>query len=137
MEARTNGYDDAIILTPDGKVSESTGASLMLVRDGILVSPNVTSGILESITRQVLLELFERQYGTPAQERTVDRTELYIADEALICGSAEEATPVVSVDRIPIGDGLVGPMTQQLQTLFYAAARGDDPNYSADLTPVY
>ena len=137
MEASTNGYDDAIILTPDGKVSESTGASLMLVRDGILVSPNVTSGILESITRQVLLELFERQYGTPAQERTVDRTELYIADEALICGSAEEVTPVVSVDRIPIGDGLVGPMTQQLQTLFYAAARGDDPNYSADLTPVY
>ena len=137
MEARTNGYDDAIILTPDGKVSEATGASLLLVRDGILVSPNVTSGILESITRQVLLELFESQYGTPARERSVDRTELYIADEALICGSAEEATPVVSVDRIPVGDGLVGPMTKQLQKLFFAATRGEDPNYAADLTPVY
>ena len=118
-------------------MSEATGASLLLVRDGILVSPNVTSGILESITRQVLLELFESQYGTPAQERSVDRTELYIADEALICGSAEEATPVVSVDRIPVGDGLVGPMTKQLQKLFFAATRGEDPNYAADLTPVY
>ena len=100
------------------------------------MAPNVTSGILESITRKVLLELFENQYGAPVQERSVDRTELYIAEEALICGSAEEATPVVSVDRILIGDGLVGPITQQLQKLFYAAARGEDTKYSDDITPV-
>ena len=137
MEARTNGYDDAIILTREGKVSESTGASLMLFRNGILVSPVITSGILESITRKVLLQIFHEHYGISAQERAVDRTELYIADEALVCGSAEEVTPVVSVDRIPVGNGLVGPMTKQLQKLFYAAVRGDNLDYSADLTAVY
>ena len=93
MEARTNGYDDAIIPTRDGKVSESTGASLMLVRDWTLVSPTITSGILESITRKVLLQLFEKHYGTPAQERSVDRTELYIADEALSAARRKKPRP--------------------------------------------
>ncbi len=137
VEARENGYDDAVMLTADGKVAEATGACVMIVRDGQLVTPAVTDSILESITRRCVLELFERLYGRPAVERSVDRTELYIADEMLVCGSAEEVTPVVSIDRIPVGDGAPGPITRALQSAFFAAARGRDPAYERSLLPAY
>ena len=109
----------------------------MMVRDGRLVVPPVTDGVLESITRRSVLELYARQYGRPAVERSIDRTELYVCDEILICGSAEEVTPVVAVDRLQVGDGTPGPITTTLQRLFFAAARGDDPAFADSLTPVY
>jgi branched-chain amino acid aminotransferase len=137
IEARENGYDDAIILTRQGKLAEATGACVMMVRDGVLTTPLVTDGILESITRKTILELFERRFGRPPAERSIDRTELYIADEVLVCGSAEEVTPVVAVDRIPVGDGKPGPVTRALQEAFFAAARGGDRAYEKDLLPVY
>ncbi len=137
VEARENGFDDAILLTQTGKVSEATGAALMMVRDGTLVVPPVTDGVLESITRRSVLELYAREYGRAAIERSIDRTELYVCDEILICGSAEEVTPVVAVDRLPVGDGRPGPVTRKLQGLFFAAARGDDPAFGTSLTPVY
>ena len=137
VEASVNGYDDALILTPGGKVSEASGASMMLVRDGDLITPPITDGILEGITRTTLMRLFRRTTGRGVVERSVDRTELYIADEMFICGSGEEVTPVVSVDRVPVGDGKVGGITRQLQKVFFDAARGDDSEYFKDLTPVY
>ena len=108
VEARVNGYHDALILTREGKLAEAPGANVMLVRDGELITPSVTSGILEGITRATLIELFRKHCNRPASERDVDRTELYAADEVFICGSAEEVTPVVSVDRIPVGEGRPG-----------------------------
>jgi branched-chain amino acid aminotransferase len=84
-----------------------------------------------------VLELYAREYGRPAVERSIDRTELYVCDEILICGSAEEVTPVVAVDRLKVGDGTPGPITTTLQRLFFAAARGDDPAFADSLTPVY
>jgi branched-chain amino acid aminotransferase len=136
MQARTDGYDDALMLTREGKLAEGTGAAVMLVRDGELVTPPVTSGVLESLTRKFLLTLQERRGNRPPVQREVDRTELYIADEIFVCGTAEEVTPVVSVDRIPVGAGVPGPVTRQFQRWLWEAARGRDPEWRGDLTPV-
>ena len=137
VEAVINGYDDVVLLTDEGKVAEGAGANLMLVRDGELITPSVTEGVLEGITRDVLMDLYKRETGREAIERVVDRTELYIADEVFICGSGEEVTPVVSIDRIPIGNGKVGEVTAKLQKVFFDAARGNDEAYLPHLTPVY
>lgn len=137
VEARVNGYDDAILLNQDGKVAEGTGTCVMIVREGRLITPPVTDSILESITRDSALEMFARRLGPPPVERTVDRTEIYVADEAMVCGSAAEVAPVLSLDRIPIGDGKPGRITRRLQEIFYAAARGADEAYEKDILPVY
>jgi branched-chain amino acid aminotransferase len=137
VEAQVNGYDDVVLLTAQGKVAECAGATLMLVRDGELITPPVTEGILEGITRRVLMDLYERETGRATIERPVDRTELYIADEVFLCGSGEEVTPVDSVDRVPVGHGKVGKTTRELQKVFFAAARGSDEAYLPHLTAVY
>ena len=137
VEARVNGYDDAILLNQNGKVAEATGACILAIRDGELIAPPVTDSILESITRSCVLEMYEKYIEKPVIERQLDRTELYIADEAIMCGSAEEVTPIVSVDRIAVGDGKPGPLTRRLQEVFFAAVRGNDEAYEKDLTPVY
>jgi branched-chain amino acid aminotransferase len=137
VEARVNGYDDAILLNQNGKVAEATGACVLAVRDGELIAPPVTDSILESITRSCVLEMYAKYIGNPVTERPLDRTELYVADEAIMCGSAEEVTPIVSVDRIAIGDGKAGPLTRRLQDVFFTAVRGNDEAYEKALTPVY
>jgi branched-chain amino acid aminotransferase len=137
VEAIVNGYDDVLLLTTEGKVSEAAGATLMLIRDGELITPSVTDGILEGITRKTLLQMWKRRMGRDPIERSVDRTELYIADEVFMCGSGEEITPIISVDRIPVGNGKVGEITRQLQKIFFDAARGNDPEYKSALIPVY
>jgi branched-chain amino acid aminotransferase len=137
MQARTDGYDDALMLTREGKLAEATGAAVMLVREGELVTPPVTSGVLESLTRKFILTLQQRRGNQPPVQREVDRTELYIADEIFLCGTAEEVTPVVSVDRIAVGDGVPGPITRQFQHWLWEAARGRDPEWRGDLTPVH
>lgn len=137
VEAAVNGYDDVVLLTAQGKVAEAAGANLMLVRDGELITPRATDGILDGITRRILMHLYERATGRAVIERAVDRTELYIADEVFFCGSGEEVTPVVSIDRIPIGEGNVGKTTRELQKLFFDAARGNDEEFVEHLTPVY
>jgi branched-chain amino acid aminotransferase len=137
VEARVNHYDDALLLTRDGKLAEAPSANVMVVRDGELLSPPVTAGILEGITRGTMMELYAKQHNRKTVERDIDRSELYFADEIFICGSAEEVTPVISVDRIPIGDGRPGPITRQLQSAYFHAVRGQDPAYATMLTPVY
>ncbi len=136
-EARVDGYDTAILLNARGTVAEGPGACLMMVRDGRLVTPPVTAGILESITRTTLMELAERELGLPVLEREIDRTELYVADEVFMCGSGLEVLPITSVDRIPVGDGGRGPVTKRIQDVYFAAARGELPAYRRWLTPVY
>ena len=136
-EARVNGYDDALMLTRDGTLAEATHAAVMIVREDTLITPPVTSGILESITRKTLLKMYEKSHNQMPEQRAVDRTELYIADEIFCCGSAEEVTPIVSVDQIPVGDGRPGRVTRKLQEMLFAATRGRDPDYAHELTPVY
>ena len=108
-----------------------------MVRKGILVTPPVTAGILESVTRSTLLQLEEEDLGLRVQERDIDRTELYVADEAFLCGSGAEMRPVSSVDRFPVGDGRVGPVTRQLWEIYQEVVRGRNQARAAWLTPVW
>ncbi|MFA7437922.1 branched-chain amino acid transaminase [Castellaniella sp.] len=130
IESIESGYDYPLILNDRGKVSEGAGSAVMLVRHGALVTPPVTADLLESITRQTLIELARDRLGLRVEEREVDRTELLLAEEVFLCGTAEEVVPVVSVDRVTIGDGRPGSVTCGLQEELLAAARGDSERYS-------
>jgi branched-chain amino acid aminotransferase len=136
-QARVDGYEGAILLNERDKVSEGPYACLMIVRDGQPITSTITSGILESITRATLIELFAAELGLKVIEREIDRTELYIADEAFFCGSAAEILPITSVDRFPLGDGSVGPITRHIREVYLDVVRGKVPKYRHWLTPVY
>jgi branched-chain amino acid aminotransferase len=135
-EARIDGYDTALILNPQGKVAEGPGACLILVRDGQLVTPSSTESILESISRASVIELARRELGLEVVERPVDRTELYIADELFMVGTAAEILAVGSVDHYTVGSGGMGPITAQLDQIFHDVVRGKRPEYMHWLTPV-
>lgn len=137
LEADAKGFDWAIVLTNQGKVSEAPGACLFMVRNGRVVTPPVTSDILESITRATLIELFSKELNMPVAEREIDRTELYVADEVFLCGSGAEVMAVASLDRIDIGDGKLGPVTQKIQKLYFDVVRGDHKGYPEWRVPVY
>jgi branched-chain amino acid aminotransferase len=134
-EAKIDGYDTAIILNTMGKVAEGPGACLMLLRDGVLVTPSSTDSILESITRYAVIELARRELGLHVVERPVDRTELYVADEIFLVGTAAEILAIGSVDRYTIGDGGMGPMTTMLESVFHDVVRGRRPEYAHWSTP--
>lgn len=137
VEAKQDGYDTAILLNGTGKVTEGPGNCLAMMARGRLITPPVTSGTLDSITRQSLLELASDRLGLEVDEREIDRTELYLADELLLCGTGHEIEPVTSLDRFQIGSGRRGPVCEALQTAYYAAARGEDSRYKTWLLPVY
>jgi branched-chain amino acid aminotransferase len=138
LQSKANGYDQPIFLNQQGHVAEGTGASLFIVRKGRLVTPPVTSDILESITRTTLMDyICPEMFGLSVQEREIDRTELYVADEAFFCGSGYEITPILSIDRFPLGDGNVGPITQRLMHAYMDIVRGSDKRYPEWRTPVY
>jgi len=137
VQAKLDNYDEAILLDHQGKVSEAPGACIFIIRDGIAITPTVTSSILESITRAVLLQLFSEELGIVVQEREVDRTELYIADEVLLCGTGKEIVPVLSVDRHAVADGQPGTLTRRIQNLYFKTVRGESEKYRDWLTPVY
>ncbi|MFO1157480.1 MAG: aminotransferase class IV [Reyranellaceae bacterium] len=124
LQARSDGYDGALMLTPQGKVSEAPIACFFMVRDGKLITPNKASNILESITRDTILTLYREMTGEPAEEREVDRSELYFAEEAFLCGTGQEIVPVASIDRMTVGDGGVGPVTRRLRQRYFEVVRG-------------
>ncbi len=136
MESMLDGYDTSIILNAQGKVAEAPGACVMFVRDGRLVTPDLTSSVLESITRDALVVMARDGLGIEVEERQVDRTELYLADEVFLCGTAAEISPVVEIDRLPVGDGKVGPVTTSLERLFEDVLRGREPRFEDWRTPV-
>ena len=135
-EAQADGYDGAIILNTAGKVAEGPGACLFIVREGVAITPPVTASILESITRATVIVLLRELLGVSVIEREVDRTELYVCDEAFFCGTAAEITPIASVDRLPVGDGEVGPITRRLQQAYHDIIRGIDGRFAEWRTPV-
>jgi branched-chain amino acid aminotransferase len=124
-EALMNGYDDAIALDSRGHVMEGTVSNLFIVRDGMLITPGVSDDLLEGITRNSVLTI-ARDAGIAVQERSVDRTELYIADEVFLCGSSARLIPVLSIDKRPVRGGADGPIAKQLLGKFSAAQRGTD-----------
>jgi branched-chain amino acid aminotransferase len=138
LEAKANGYDGALLLNTRGKLAEAPGACCFILRGGVPITPPVTADILESVTRATLLELFRTELGQAPVERDIDRTELCLAEEAFLCGSGWEITPVVSIDRLLLGDGVQpGPVTQAIQSCYFAVVRGEKPAYRHWLTPVY
>jgi len=128
-EAKRNGYDGAILLNERRKVAEGPGACLMLVRRGHVITPPVTAGILDSITRQTLIQLVRAELDIEVVEREVDRTELYLAEEAFFCGTGAEVRPILSVDRFTLGDGQIGPRTRQIGALYHGVVRGIHSRY--------
>ena len=127
-EAQRCGYDQPIFLNTAGKVSEGPGSCLFMVRDGVAVTPPITASILESITRASVIRLLQ-DLDVPVQERELDRTELYIADEVFFCGTAMEIGPVVQVDGYQVGIGEPGPIVTRLERLFHDVVRGSDTRY--------
>lgn len=128
-EARRHGCDTAILLNAAGYVAEGPAACVVLLRDGVVVTPDLTSGILESVTRDAVLTLARASLGLEVRERPVDRTELYVADEVFFVGNAVEITPIVDIDGHAIGDGGSGQVTRQLAALLHDVARGSGADH--------
>lgn len=137
-ESMQNGFDEAIMLTHDGHVSEGSAENIFLLMNGELVTPAPTENILLGITRDTIMELSRREFGRITRERQIDRTELYVADEIFLCGTGAQIAPVIKVDHRPIGDGTIGPISKALQQLYFDVVRGRIPEYRAQwCTPVY
>lgn len=137
IDARLNGFQVPILLNAAGKVAEGPGACFMMIRNGKVITPPVTADILESITRDTLMQLIRTELGLEVIERDIDRTELYICDEAFFCGSGHEVTPINSVDHYPVGEGKPGVLTQRIQQLYFDVVTGRMPAYRHWLTPVW
>ena len=136
IQAKESGYDGGIMLGPNGKVSEGPGGCIFLVRNGNLITPSITSGILESITRDSILKI-TKKIKLKSETRDVDRTELYIADEIFYCGTGQEIMPILSVDKMLAGDGTPGNITKLLQNEFTEIVRGNNSNFDNWVTSTY
>lgn len=137
MEATVNGYDWSVLLDSRGKVTEGPGACLAMVREGKVIMPTITNGILESITRDVVIRLLQDILDIQVVEREVDRTELYIADELFFLGTGWEIMPVASVDRLQVGDGKIGEITRVVAESYKKVVTGQDSLYPEWRTPVW
>ena len=137
MQGKQDGYDNVLMLTNRGHVAESPGSCFFMVRNGKPITPSVTSSILESVTRATVIELLQEIAATPTDERDIDRTEVYAADEAFFCGSGQEIQPILGLDRLPIGTGQPGPITRRLQERYFALVRGETNDHAEWLTPVW
>ncbi|MDP2328271.1 MAG: branched-chain amino acid transaminase [Dehalococcoidia bacterium] len=136
-EAQLNGFDEAIMLNHDGHVSEGSGENIVMIRRGVLVTPPASDNILEGITLETALEIAQREFGLRVERRSIDRSELYIADEIFMTGTAAHVTPVVELDRVPVGDGSPGVVSKQIQEFYFKAITGRLPQYREWLMPVY
>lgn len=134
-EAEEKGADDAIMLNQHGKVAEGSACNLFIVRDGVLITPPVTGDILEGITRRSVLQV-AMDLGLPTEQRAIDRSELYIADEAFFCGTGVQVAWIETIDGRTIGEGTPPPVAKQLSTVLFDAFRGRDTRYQDWITPV-
>ncbi len=134
-EAELNGFDEAIVLTANGHVNEASAANVFVVRDGVALTPPVSDDLLEGVTRKALLELMANE-GIPVETRSIDRSELYIADEIFLCGTGVQISPVIEVDHRPVGSGRVGPISRLVRDRYFDAVRGRLPEYEHWLTPI-
>lgn len=131
------GYDEALVLTQTGHISEGSAENFFMVRNGELITPPVTSNILEGITRDTVMELARTEMGLETAQRSIDRSEIYICDEAFLCGTGVQIAAITQVDHHLIGDGAIGTVVSRLRDLYFAVVRGDNPTYRHWCTPVY
>jgi branched-chain amino acid aminotransferase len=134
-EAELNGFDEAVVLTADGHVNEASAANIFVVRDGVALTPPVSDDLLEGVTRRALMELMANE-GIPVEVRSIDRSELYIADEVFLCGTGVQVSPVVEVDHRAVGSGEIGPIGRLVRDRYFDAVRGRLPEYAHWLTPI-
>ena len=134
-EAELNGFDEALVLTADGHASEASAANIFVVRDGVLVTPPVSDDILEGITRKAMIELAAAE-GFPVEVRSIDRSEIYVADEVFMVGTGVQISPAIELDHRPIGGGQVGPITRVIRERYFDAVHGRLPEYMHWLTPI-
>jgi branched-chain amino acid aminotransferase len=136
-EAQLNGFDEAIMLDEQGHVSEGSAENLFMFRNGVMYTPPVTANILEGITRNTLMTLIREELGIPVVERNIDRTELYVCDELILCGTGAQIAPVGSVDHRKVGNGGIGEVGRALQELYFDVVRGNRAKYRSWCNPVY
>lgn len=136
-EAQLNGFDEALVLNEDGHVAEGSAANVFMVRDGVAITPPITENILEGITRRVIITLLRDEMGVKVQERQIDKTEFYLADEAFLCGTGSQIVAITRVDHRPVGDGKLGPIVRAVREAYFNLVRGRLPGYDDWLTPVY
>jgi len=136
-DALRAGFDEALVLTQDGHISEGSAENIFMVRDGVLITPPVYENILEGITRRTIIQLAKEELGIEVVERPIDRTEVYICDELFMTGTAAQVTAVTKVDHRPVGDGVMGPITARLRELYDQVVRGKVPKYRHWNEPVY
>lgn len=136
-EAMLNGFDEAILLNQDGHVSEASAANFMIVRNGALITPPITANLLEGIVRRSMIELAKTELDIEVQERQIDRSELYVADEAFFCGTGVGMAAIASIDHRVVGDGKKGAITARLDQLYRQVLIGEYDRYQHWVTPVY
>jgi branched-chain amino acid aminotransferase len=136
-EALQNGFDEAIMLSSEGHVSEGSAENIFLIFGNELVTPPPSENILLGVTRDTIIQLVRRELDRIVRERVIDRTELYVADEIVLCGTGAQIAPVVEVDHRPIGTGKIGPIASELQRLYAEVVRGKRAEYLDWCTPVY
>ena len=135
-DAHAMGFDDAVVLSESGQVTEGSAMNIFFVFDGVLTTTSITDDILIGVTRNTVLEL-AKELGIPVAERAIDRTEIYNADEAFCCGTGAQIVPVQSIDMRTIGQGQVGEITRQIQNLYFDVVRGKSEKFKKWCTPVY
>jgi branched-chain amino acid aminotransferase len=136
-DAAHAGFDEALVLTQEGHISEGSAMNVFIVKANVVITPPITENILEGITRRTVIELASQELGLPVVERPIDRTEVYLCDELFMTGTAAQVTAVTQVDHRPVGSGLMGPVTTQLREIYSQVVRGQIPRYRHWNTPVY
>ncbi len=136
-EAWENGFDEGIMLNQDGHVSEGSGENLFLVEGNKLITPPVYDNILVGITRDTIMAVARNELGMETVERSIDRSELYIADECFLTGTAAHVSPVTEIDHRPIGDGGIGPVSAKIQSIYFDVLKGNNPKYMDWCKPAY
>lgn len=136
-EAMLNGFDEAIVMDNTGHVVEGSAENLFIIRNGVAITPAVNENILEGITMKEVIKLLENELKVKVEARSIDRSELYIADEVFLCGTGAQISPVIEIDRRKVANGKPGKITQKLSKLYFDAVKGNNKKYKDWLTPVY
>jgi branched-chain amino acid aminotransferase len=136
-EAVLNGYDEALVLSQNGFVAEGSAENVFIMRDGVLITPSVSEDILEGITRATIMQLAREELGMQVVERSISRTEFYVADEVFMTGTGVQVVAVVQVDHRPVGAGVMGPTVKAIRDLYFDIVRGKLRKYRQWCTPVY
>ncbi len=136
-DAILSGFDEALVLNADGHLAEGSAENVFIVRDGVAITPPVTANILEGITRRTVMHLLDSELGVQVLERPIDRTEVYLADEAFFCGTGVQIAAIIRVDHRPLGTGHMGQITTQVRDLYFDVVRGQVERYRHWCTPVY